>query len=202
MEENAVFWILAAAALLFAVLYLRSRRRLLAFRRTLNDALGKKIAHLRVTPPPSPSSEPESGLAASKERFLQECSAAHGGRERVALILIRLDARIREPKEFFKQLEQTLRSAIRGNDWMTVLPEQKVLLLIGRMLTGEGESFLARVVEVVRREELAWCAGRSQARSSAAVAVFPTDGTEFNALFHLARRRLENGICWNIPSSP
>lgn len=204
MEENAGVWILAGAALLFAILYLRSRRQLLLFRRTpLDGALEKKLAHLHDAPSPPPGgSEPESGLAAAQERFLLECSAAHGGKERVALVLVRLDAGLHEPKEFLKQLERTLRSAIRANDWMTVLPEQKMLFLIGRMITGEGGAFLARVVEVVRREELAWCAGRSQARSSAAVAVFPTDGMEFNALVHLARRRLDKGICWNIPSSP
>lgn len=138
-------------------------------------------------------------LSASRDYFLYERDVAGLSSDRVALVLVRLDVGIPDSDPFLKRLETTLRSTIRKNDWITGLEQEKMLLLIGQMSAGEEESFVARVTEVVRREELAGRRGQGrQAGSSAAVVVFPTDGSEFDDLLCLARRRLDKGICWNI----
>lgn len=142
-------------------------------------------------------------LSASRDYFLYERDVAGLSNDRVALVLVRLDLGLPDSDPFLKRLETTLRSTIRKNDWLTGLEQEKALLLMGQMSVGEEESFMARITEVVRREELALCRGKGRpAASSAAVVVFPTDGSEFDDLLCLARRRLDKGICWNIqPSS-
>ena len=138
-------------------------------------------------------------LAASRDYFQYERDVAGLSNDWVALILVCPDAGVPNPDPFIKRLETTLRSTIRKNDWLTALGQEKMLLLIGQMSAGEEGSFMARVTEVVRREELAWCRGKErQAGSSVAVVAFPTDGQEFDDLLLLARRRLDKGICWNI----
>lgn len=142
-------------------------------------------------------------LSASRDYFLYERDVAGLSNDRVALVLVRPDSSLSDSGLFLKRLETILRSTIRKNDWLTGLEQEKMLLLIGQMSAGEEESFMARITEVVRREELALCRGKGRAAgSSAAVVVFPADGSEFDDLLRLARRRLDKGICWNFqPSS-
>jgi len=138
--------------------------------------------------------------SASRDYFLTQRKTLDPLENRVVLILIQPDPGVSDLERFLKQLELTLQPAIRQDDRLASIPEEHQLLIIARIPAGNGESLLTRLAEVIRREEVAWCAGKKEAgtRSSVALAVYPTDGTEFQALMNLARRRLERGICWNI----
>jgi hypothetical protein len=211
--------LLVLATVFLVALVCRLRRRTVALREALDAAAGELTqlrrqlaAPLSVSPnQPGYSFEFETvqrllrqdrlsdPMAASREYFPFERSLAELSNDRVALVLVRPVPALPETVQFLKRLQITLHSAVRKLDWVIELQKEGLLLLMGQMPVDGVESFLARIAEVVHREEVEWSSNHPfRSRCSMALAVCPTDGTEFDALLVLARRRLDKEICWNI----